>query len=174
MSTHAFDYQELLQLIELIKSSSHFTEFKLRSGNLEIELRRAPAGNAANGKAMDVPTPDVQIAPRPIVAMEPVAAAARQAAPSAPAEPARAVRPQGSVVVKSPMVGTFYRSSEPGAPAFVEPGQKVSPDSTLCIIEVMKLMNTINADCHGVVSEILVSDGEALEFGQELFVITAN
>ncbi len=171
MYARNLDYQELVQLVELIKSSSHFTEFKFRSGDLEIELRRGPPTASGSGDliahAPSAPaTPAAPAAPVPAPAHHPEA--------GAPAGSVRKARPEGSVVVKSPMVGTFYRSSEPGVPAFVEIGRKVEPGSTLCIIEVMKLMNTINADCHGVVTEILVADGEALEFGQELFVIAPN
>jgi acetyl-CoA carboxylase biotin carboxyl carrier protein len=166
------DYQELVQLIELVKSSSHFTEFKFRSGDLEIELRRGPPGAAAGSGDLPAPAPSAPAVPAPVAV--PVTAPTRHPEATVPTESVRKARPEGSVVVKSPMVGTFYRSSEPGVPAFVEIGRKVEPNSTLCIIEVMKLMNTINADCHGVVTEILVADGEALEFGQELFVIAPN
>jgi acetyl-CoA carboxylase biotin carboxyl carrier protein len=75
------------------------------------------------------------------------------------------------VLITSPMVGTFYRSPEPGAPPFVEVGQAVEPDTTVCIIEVMKLMNTLPAGCQGVVTQIRVGDGEAVEYGQLLIVI---
>src|SRR5690606_40517544 len=83
------------------------------------------------------------------------------ARPSAPA-PAKGVRelPEGATVIKSPMVGTFYRAPEPGAKPFVEVGAAVSPDTTVCIIEVMKLMNSIPAQCRGTVAEILVGDGD--------------
>jgi acetyl-CoA carboxylase biotin carboxyl carrier protein len=70
------------------------------------------------------------------------------------------------------MVGTFYRASEPGAGPFVEVGASVAPDTPVCIIEVMKLMNSIVAQCRGTVAEILVGDGEAVEYGQPLIVIT--
>lgn len=72
------------------------------------------------------------------------------------------------------MVGTVYRASEPGATPFVSVGQSVSPDDPICIVEVMKLMNSIAAGCHGVVTEILVADGEAVAYGQELFVISTH
>jgi acetyl-CoA carboxylase biotin carboxyl carrier protein len=167
VSAQPFDYQELLQLIELIKSSSHFTEFKLRSGDLEIELRRGVGSDATTA---------------PWGASALTGAHSRSPAEGARAvlEPARAATPSrrepvpGTVVIKAPMVGTMYRAPEPGAAPFVEIGQTVVPGSTLCIIEVMKLMNTISAEHHGQITEILVSDGEAVEFGQDLFVIKAN
>jgi acetyl-CoA carboxylase biotin carboxyl carrier protein len=78
--------------------------------------------------------------------------------------------PEGHVV-KSPMVGTFYRSPSPGAESFVQVGQAVKEGETLCIIEAMKLLNEIESDASGVVKEILVENGEAVEFGQPLFII---
>ena len=78
--------------------------------------------------------------------------------------------PEGKIV-KSPMVGTFYRSSAPGADPFVSMGSSVSEGQTLCVIEAMKLMNEIPADCSGVVKEILVENGQPVEFGQPLFVL---
>jgi acetyl-CoA carboxylase biotin carboxyl carrier protein len=169
------NFQDLLQLIELVKSSSQFAEIKLRSGDIELELRRGgdvapvlretPAPAPAHDPAKTHPPPSA-----------PAGAAAHSsaAAPVAPPVPAeRAVtRPAGAVVVKAPMVGAVYRSPEPGAAPFVEVGARVEPNTTVCIIEVMKLMNTITAECEGVVSEILFKDGEAVEFGQDLFVIT--
>jgi acetyl-CoA carboxylase biotin carboxyl carrier protein len=92
------------------------------------------------------------------------AAPAPAAAPAAPAEPT-------GHVVKSPMVGTFYRSSAPGAPAFIEVGSTVKEGDTLCIIEAMKLLNEIDADLSGTITKILVENGQPVEFGQPLFVI---
>ena len=81
-----------------------------------------------------------------------------------------AAEPTGHIV-KSPMVGTFYRSSAPGAAAYVEVGQSIKEGETLCIIEAMKLLNEIDADASGVVTKILVENGQPVEFGQPLFVI---
>ncbi len=90
--------------------------------------------------------------------------AAPPAAPAAPAEP------EGKTV-KAPMVGSFYRSGAPGAKPFVEVGQAVKEGETLCIIEAMKLMNEIESDVSGIVKAILVENGQAVEFGQPMFVI---
>lgn len=95
---------------------------------------------------------------------------AAPAAPAAPAEPAAAAEPEGHAV-KAPMVGTFYRSSSPGAQSFVEVGQTVKAGDTLCIIEAMKLMNEIEADASGVIKAILVENGQPVEYGQPLFII---
>lgn len=93
-------------------------------------------------------------------------------APAAAAAPVAAVvaEPTGHIV-KSPMVGTFYRSSSPGSPAFVEVGSTIKEGETLCIIEAMKLLNEIDSDVSGVVTKILVENGQPVEFGQPLFVI---
>jgi acetyl-CoA carboxylase biotin carboxyl carrier protein len=95
------------------------------------------------------------------------------AAPSAPAAAAVSDVPAEAPghVVKSPMVGTFYRSSAPGSPPFVEVGASVKEGDTLCIIEAMKLLNEIDADASGVIKQILVENGQPVEFGQPLFVI---
>ncbi len=150
-------------MIELIKASSNFSEIRLRSGELEVELRRG-AAPAAVAEALS----DAAVA----------AAAAAQISATAPrSEPRRvAVREgvQGEQVVKAPMVGTIYHAAQPGAAPFVQVGQRVGPTDQICIIEVMKLMNSIPAGCTGVVTDILVADGQAVEHGQELFVIAVR
>jgi acetyl-CoA carboxylase biotin carboxyl carrier protein len=110
-------------------------------------------------------------------AVQPVAYAAAPAAASAPvaeaapvAAPAAAAAPVGHTV-KAPMVGTFYRAPNPGSPAFAQVGQSVKEGEPLCIIEAMKLLNEIEADKTGVIKEILVENGEPVEYGQPLFVI---
>lgn len=100
----------------------------------------------------------------------PVMAAVAPAAAAAPAAPAPDPIPAGHVV-KAPMVGTFYRAPNPGAAPFVEVGQSVKEGDALCIIEAMKLLNEIEADKAGVIKEILVENGEPVEYGQPLFVI---
>ncbi|ETF01028.1 acetyl-CoA carboxylase [Advenella kashmirensis W13003] len=113
---------------------------------------------------------------QPVAAVQPVAvqtaaaAAAPAAAAAAPAAPAEPAAPAGHVV-KSPMVGTFYRAPNPSSPPFVEVGATVAEGDALCIIEAMKLLNEIEADKSGVIREILVENGEPVEFGQPLFVI---
>jgi acetyl-CoA carboxylase biotin carboxyl carrier protein len=127
----------------------------------------------------------VRIVKHPIAPAVPVAAPVYAVAPMAAAPGAGAVGAQGSAggtlpaaaevdsgnVVKSPMVGTFYRAPGPDAKAFIEVGQVVKPGDTLCIIEAMKLLNEIEAETSGTVREILVENGQAVEYGQALFVI---
>jgi acetyl-CoA carboxylase biotin carboxyl carrier protein len=114
--------------------------------------------------------------PNQVVMMQPASAPMHQPAPAAApisassAVPAAAAEVQGHVV-KSPMVGTFYRASSPGSPPFVEIGSSIKEGDTLCIIEAMKLLNEIDADASGVIKQILVENGQPVEFGQPLFVI---
>ncbi|GJH19106.1 acetyl-CoA carboxylase biotin carboxyl carrier protein [Caballeronia novacaledonica] len=157
-------FKDLVQLVELIKASENFNEFHLRMGDVELDLRRGdavdgsvPAVPARNGAASRTPAPTP--ASRPL---EPAASSASTSATEWPAD---------STVVKSPMVGTFYRSPEPGAKSFVEVGDAVEAEATVCIIEVMKLMNSIAAGAGGVVTHVLVEDGDPVEYGQPLIVI---
>ena len=110
---------------------------------------------------------------RTVVATGPAAAAAASAAPTtgAPPAPASADPPDGVVDVTSPFVGTFYRSPSPDAPSFVDVGSVVRPGQTLCIVEAMKLMNEIEAECSGTVVEVFAQNGKAVEFGQKLYRI---
>lgn len=161
-------YAEAIEIVELLRSASAFSEFRLRSGDLEIEVRRHP------DPATPMP-PHGETAAAPGNMPQAVAAPTAPPAPvvqAAAAQPATAhTRSDRAVLIKSPMVGTFYRAPEPGAAPFVQPGQAVQADTTVCIIEVMKLMNTLPAGVDGVVKEIMVGDGDAVEFGQLLIVI---
>ena len=117
-----------------------------------------------------IPAPDLAIAVPTPTAGRPPAAAAPVAAVVATAEAAAPVVSAANAL-KSPMVGTFYRSASPTSAAFVEEGQTVKVGDTLCIIEAMKLMNEIEADRAGVVKKILISDGQPVEYGEPLFII---
>ena len=139
-------------------------DFHLKYGDVELRVSRdaesradragetTPRGDAAAPATPEAPKASAQPSPRP----------GRQR---------DAAIPQGMVVVKAPMVGTFYRAPSPGAQAFVEVGNKVAEDSVVCIIEVMKLMNTIHAGAAGIVREIRVENSQPVEFGQILIVI---
>ncbi len=162
MAHEHLTYDDLLRIVELIKSTEHFSEFRLKVGDIELELRHRKSGT---------PTP----APPPVAAtrIEPaVAKPIERAPPISTAAPA--TWPEGSVVVRSPMIGTFYCAPSPGAPPFVAVGQAVKPDDIVGIIEVMKLMNSIPADVHGTVAQILVTDAATVEAGQPLIVIQPN
>ena len=148
-------YEDLLRIVELVKSSPQFSEFRLKVGEIELHLKRKREGTAATMQAPEAApyAPSASEAPRP-------RKRAREDA-----------WPGHWVVVRSPMVGTFYRAPAPGAPPFVELGQTVEADATVCIIEVMKLMNSIPAGARGGVRAILVEDGEAVEYGEPLVVL---
>lgn len=151
------DLRKLKTLIDLV-SDSNITELEITEDDGKVRIvKSAPVA------AMAAPV----AAPAPLVV--PVAApAAPVAAPAA--EPAAPAAPTGHVV-KSPMVGTFYRSSSPGAKAFADVGTVVKEGDPICIIEAMKIMNEIEADKAGTVTQVLVENGQAVEFGQPLFVI---
>ena len=124
----------------------------------------AGTGTGAAGSAGTVPAAATEAA-----AAKTAAPAAAEAAPAAAAAPAPAV--ETGHVVTSPMVGTFYRASSPGAKAFAEVGDTVKAGQAICIIEAMKIMNEIEADKDGVISKILVENGKPVEYGQPLFII---
>ncbi len=149
------DLRKLKTLIELVENSG-IAELELTEGEEHVRISRASS----------VAAPVQQVYAAPMAAPAPAAPAAAPAA-AAPAAPAA---PEGHVV-KSPMVGTFYRAASPGAKAFVDVGQNVNAGDTLCIIEAMKLLNEIEADKAGVIKAILVENGQAVEFGQPLFII---
>ncbi|MFO1315161.1 MAG: acetyl-CoA carboxylase biotin carboxyl carrier protein [Burkholderiales bacterium] len=151
------DLRKLKTLIELVESSG-IAELEIQEGEERVRITRTAA--TAAGTAPVAAVPQVVAAAAPPV---PAAAAAPAAEEATPA-------PDGHVV-KSPMVGTFYRAATPGAKSFVEVGDSVEEGQTLCIVEAMKLMNEIEADKAGVVKAILTENGQPVEFGQPLFVI---
>ena len=152
------DLRKLKKLIDLVEESG-IAEIEVTEGEEKVRITRSVAAPAV--QTVYAPSAPVQAAP---------AAPAPSAAPAAPAAPAPAVRDLSSAQ-KSPMVGTFYRAASPSTPAFVEVGQTVKAGDTLCIIEAMKLMNEIEAEKSGVVKEILVENGQPVEFGEPLFII---
>ncbi|MCP1118320.1 acetyl-CoA carboxylase biotin carboxyl carrier protein [Robbsia andropogonis] len=149
------DLRKLKTLIDLVAESS-ISELEITEGEGRVRIVK----NAAPVYAAAAPA--VHYAPAPAGA--PAAGAAPGAAPAEPAAP------QGHIVT-SPMVGTFYRAPSPGAESFVQVGDTVKEGQTICIIEAMKLLNEIEADKSGVIKEVLVDNGQAVEYGQPLFVI---
>ncbi|MEW6762714.1 MAG: acetyl-CoA carboxylase biotin carboxyl carrier protein [Pseudomonadota bacterium] len=155
------DLRKLKTLIDLV-AESDIAELEVTEGESKVRIVKSSA--IPQNQMVMLPQQGVQQYAAPAVQAAPSpAAAAPAAAPAAAAETGH--------VVKSPMVGTFYRSSAPGAPAFVEVGQSIKSGDTLCIIEAMKLLNEIDADVAGTVTKILVENGQPVEFGQPLFVI---
>ena len=156
------DIHKIAKLIELV-SNSDVSEINLKQGEEELKItRQKEVVQAVQSVVAAAP-----IAQAPVVAP---AAPAATPAPAAPAAaPAASATPNEAKLMKSPMVGTFYRSASPTAAPFVEEGQAVKEGDTLCIIEAMKMMNQIQADRAGVIKKILVENGSTVEFDQPLF-----
>ena len=150
------DLRKLKTLIDLV-SESNVSELEITEAEGKVRIvKGGPAGTYAAHAPMAMP--------------QAVAAAPALAPAGAPAPAAAPEAPKGHIV-KSPMVGTFYRSSSPGAKAFVEVGSQVKEGETICIIEAMKILNEIETDKAGTITQILCENGQAVEYGQPLFVI---
>ncbi|HEY3178076.1 MAG TPA: acetyl-CoA carboxylase biotin carboxyl carrier protein [Casimicrobiaceae bacterium] len=150
------DLRKLKTLIELVETSG-IAELEIQEGEERVRITRAlmPSQHPAA-----IPTPQPP----------PAAVAGSTATAPAVAEPAAPAESEGHVV-KSPMVGTFYRSASPGAKPFVEVGDAVQQGDVLCIVEAMKLMNEIEADASGTIKAVIAENGQPVEFGQPLFII---
>jgi acetyl-CoA carboxylase biotin carboxyl carrier protein len=147
------DLKAIKQVVELMKRSE-LSEFEIEEEGFKLRLCRK------NG--------DTQIVHAAPLATAPLAAAAPAGASLVAAAP---VEEQGISIVKSPMVGTFYASASPESPAFATVGTKVGADSIVCIIEAMKVMNEIHSELSGTITEVLIENGEAVEYGQPLFKV---
>ena len=150
------DLRKLKKLIDLVQESG-IAELEITEGEEKVRINRV--GILGHPGMMTMPQ-----------ATQPAAPAATAAVVAAPAALEAPAEPEGHIV-KSPMVGTFYRSSAPGSKPFVETGQNINAGETLCIIEAMKLLNEIEADQSGVVKKVLVENGQPVEYGQPLFII---
>jgi len=144
------DIRKVKKLIELLEESG-ISEIEIHEGEESVRISRA----------------NTVVAAAPMMAAPAALAPAPAASDSGESKP---VVPSGHLV-KSPMVGTFYRAPSPGAKAFVEVGQSVAMGETLCIVEAMKILNQIEADKSGTIKEILIENGEPVEYGQPMFVI---
>ncbi len=152
-----FDFRKLKRLVALMDEHD-LSELELRQGTSRVRLRRGPEG---------------------LVAAAPVAAPAQPAAAPATPPPSGAAAADAQdeshlATIDSPMVGTFYRSSSPDSPPFADVGDHVNPDSTVCIVEAMKVFNEIPAEASGKIVAALVEDGQPVEFGQPLFKIDTS
>ena len=147
-----FDVERLKEIVRLMEEHD-LVEVDLQEDDDKIKINRG--GVAA-----------------PMVAAAPAPMAAPQAAPAA--APAADAGTAGTITIDSPMVGTFYAKADPKSDAFVQVGSVVNPDTTVCIVEAMKVFNEIPAECSGTIVEILVQDQEAVEFGKPLFRVKPN
>jgi acetyl-CoA carboxylase biotin carboxyl carrier protein len=154
------DIKEIRTLIDLMKKNG-VAVFKMEREGFKITL-----------KTSEATVSHAVVATQPVVAYsEPAALTAAAQAPAAASAPAPAAAPAatGGIEIKSPMVGTFYASPSPDAPAFVSVGQQVTPDTVVCIIEAMKVMNEVKAEVAGTVTEICAENGKPVQFGQAMF-----
>jgi acetyl-CoA carboxylase biotin carboxyl carrier protein len=154
------DLRKLKTLIDLV-SDSNVSELEITEAEGTVRIVKSAPAPVAMVTQMAAPAPVAVAAP---VVATPAPAAAPASAPAVEAAPA-------GHTVKSPMVGTFYRSSSPGAKAFAEVGQQVKEGDTICIIEAMKILNEIEADKAGTITKILAENGQAVEYGAPLFII---
>jgi acetyl-CoA carboxylase biotin carboxyl carrier protein len=154
-------------ILKVLESTEHLRDFHLKYGDLEVRVSRDVTVQGERGGHA---APEAGVG-----AVGPPAVQRRAEAGGGQPLPTKVTReaavPEGMAVVKAPMVGTYYRAPSPGAAPFVEVGDKVQADSVVCIIEVMKLMNTIHAGADGVVREVRVENSQPVEFGQVLIVI---
>ena len=146
------DYKEVTKLIDLLEERD-ISEFELEVGGFKIKISRSPKGT-------------VPAQPQSVPLVSPENKSATKTGEIEPDEEIDELQ-----IVCSPMVGTFYRASDPSSPSFVEIGESVQPGQTVCIIEAMKLMNEIESDVDGVIEKIFVENGNTVEYGQKLFGI---
>ena len=151
---------DIRQILDLVREHD-LTELEIERDGLKVRVRKA-------GDRIDVVPPvALAVAPAPV----PAAAAALPPPPQPLAVPAEEPTEVDLAVIKSPIVGTFYRAAEPGAPPFVDVGDSVRKGQVLCIIEAMKLMNEIESECDGEISAVYVENGRPVQFGDRLFAV---
>ena len=153
------DLKDIKAIIEMMKKNS-VSEFELEKQDFKIRLKRGPS----NGGVVSNEDAATLTYASPAVAVQPGAGATGVAAPAATPE----------LEIKSPMIGTFYRSPSPESASYIEIGAEVNPDTVVCIIEAMKVMNEIKAEVKGVVTQVLVENAKPVEFGQPLFKLRPN
>jgi len=154
------DLKDIKAIIDLMKKNS-ISEFELERQEFKIKLKRG-----------GVPGEDSSVIYAPQAVALPPVAVASAALPNATTGVASTAAPvTNEIDIKSPMIGTFYRSPSPEAASYVEVGTEVSPDTVVCIIEAMKVMNEIKAEVRGVVTQILIENAKPVEFGQPLFKV---
>jgi len=158
------DLKDIKAIIDLMKKNS-ISEFELERQEFKIKLKRGAVSVSGEEIPAQVYLPPVAASPATVttVPVGPGSSAISAAAPVAPTS--------NEIEIKSPMIGTFYRSPSPEAGPYVEVGTEVNPDTVVCIIEAMKVMNEIKAEVKGVVTQILVESAKPVEFGQPMFKV---
>jgi acetyl-CoA carboxylase biotin carboxyl carrier protein len=155
------DLKDIKAIIDLMKKNS-VSEFELEKQDFKIKLKRGPSNGGASVSYEDAPVltyvPPTVAVPGPGILVQ---------APSAPA-------PSPELDIKSPMIGTFYRAPSPESASYIEVGAEVNPETVVCIIEAMKVMNEIKAEAKGIITQVLVENAKPVEFGQPLFKLRPN
>ena len=151
------DLKDIKAIIDLMKKNS-VSEFELEKQDFKIRLKR---GTNGTGPVASYDEPQV------LTYMQPTGAVAPTAAAAAPA-------PSNELEIKSPMIGTFYRAPSPESAPYIEVGAEVNPETVVCIIEAMKVMNEIKAEAKGVITQVLIENAKPVEFGQPLFKLRPN
>jgi acetyl-CoA carboxylase biotin carboxyl carrier protein len=168
------DFNQVQELIRLV-SKQKITEFILKQGDFKLVIRQGMGAsnseNAPTQVVVPVAQPMVTMAPPVVPATVAAPVAAPAPAASAPAATEAPAVASNTLTIKSPMVGTFYRSAGPDKPAFVNVGDAVAPGNTVCIIEAMKLFNEIESDVKGKIVKVLVDDASPVEYDQPLFLV---
>jgi len=161
------DFDEINRILEMVREHE-LSEFELEREGFKIKIKKGTLVNASGPFAMPMVQQVAPAAPQAPVAMPP---APLEAVPSAPAPSSDEL---DFAIVKSPIVGTFFRSAEPGAPSFVDVGTTVKKGDVLCIIEAMKLMNEIDSEYDGEIVKVYVENGQPVQYGERLFAIKPN
>lgn len=157
-SPDIFDVRKIRRLVELMKEHE-LSEIDIQQGEVRIQLRRV----GATAPPVVGPSPVHHVSPTPVVMGPP--------APETDASPPAEAKADGVVLIKSPMVGTFYTAADPDSPPYVKIGDHVGPETTVCIVEAMKVFNQIPAEVSGRIIAMLVENGAPVEFGQPLFKV---
>lgn len=165
------DLKDIKAIVDIMKKNS-ISEFELEKDDFKIKLRRGLNQSGSSDESPYYLAPPVSHV-LPAAAPQATPAVQATAAPPAPAAEAQQ-KSSNDLDIASPMIGTFYASASPDSPAYVEVGTRVTPDTVVCIVEAMKVMNEIKAEKSGVISEILVENAKPVEFGQPLFKIKPN
>ena len=167
-----FKLHEIREIIKLLDQSS-INEFELEADGSKLSIKKS--GGVEASQPVVVRSEPVAYTSAPAEQYTLKAAPAPQQAPAAPAVVAKPGENEANLhKIVSPMVGTFYTSPEPGAPVYVNPGDRVTPNKVVCIVEAMKLFNEIEAEVTGEIVKVLVEDGQLVEYGQPLFLVKAQ
>jgi acetyl-CoA carboxylase biotin carboxyl carrier protein len=158
-------HEDVKKILELIDGAQHLDEIEVVYGGFHLRVHRAGSSEAGTRARASAASAASASAPA-------THTSAPVPAPPRPAERAESTLDQGEIAVRAPMLGTFYRAQSPGAPPFVEPGQRVKADDVVGLIEVMKLFNSIRAGVDGVVTRVLVENGALVEYNQALIAVS--